>query len=128
MFVKIKVFLKAKDTHCAKSSFPTFFPLLINVHTSLQILKEILTNLKHIILSNCNPWFVCYDRVVKFNPNPLVLCTMFMATWELWPLRISKWWFIVKILLLCVWTKGMMCEIHLSNKMVVIQALGYTVI
>jgi len=47
MLVVVCVFLNVRDTHYAKSSLLTPFPLLSNVYTFLYVLKAILKGLKH---------------------------------------------------------------------------------
>jgi hypothetical protein len=58
-------FLKNKNTHYAKSSFPT--PLLISVHTSLWTLNAVLKGLKHATSRGYNAWLVCDGKVIKSN-------------------------------------------------------------
>jgi len=47
------VFPNIINTHCARSSFLTPFPLLAKVHTSMENLNVALNNLKHATTIAC---------------------------------------------------------------------------
>jgi hypothetical protein len=73
MLWRVKAFLKANETHWAKSSFFASFSLFAKVQTSQYTQKVILNNLKQETYIGCNVWDVCGGSVIKLNPTLFVV-------------------------------------------------------